>query len=198
MFISHSSNQPINESKTDQLYPLNTTPPQSSLVTLPPSITQPSPSTTPLLRILSPLILPPHPELHNPTNRRQCHNRHTHPRNRQVLPSLVRIHADIVAIFIDQIRGFGLEDRDDDGSDQQGQEGEGSEAPVAEGDEAGTVQEERDEGGEDGETGGGDADGVEDEGCVEGGVEGVEAVLDVRGPVDVGEVEVVFADGEFL
>lgn len=157
-----------------------------------------STSVRSLLSVHPLLAPPPKTKLHDPREARQKHDRHTDPRQDQVLDPLVRVHSNLIPVFIDQLRRFALDDRDDDASDQESEEGEGREPEVPEGDQTRAVQEDGDEGGEDREARGGDADAVENKGGVDGDAEFVEAVLDVGGPRYVGEVELEGANGELL
>lgn len=115
---------------------LNTTPPQRSLIALP------APSPPILRRFLSifPSSIPlPHTELRDPRHARQEHTSNSHPRQNQVFLSLICVHTNIVPVLIDQMRRFCLNDRNDDGSNEQRDEADGCETPVPEGYEAGSV-----------------------------------------------------------
>lgn len=71
------------------------------LITLP----RPSPSPRPMrfLRVLPLLLSLPNKELHYPRRSRQKHDRDCNPSDDQILGPAVRVRADIIPVFVDNM-----------------------------------------------------------------------------------------------
>lgn len=128
---------------------LNTTPPQSMLITPPrsPPAKATSRMRTSLLRILPLLILPAHAKQHHPHQKRHKHGSDRNPRQDQEFLTFIRVQSDVISMFVDNAGRFVLDDGDDDGGDEEAEEGEGSEGAVGEREDA-AVEEDGQEGGE--------------------------------------------------
>lgn len=79
-------------------------------------------SHTPLLSILTLFILSSNTELHNPSCASKEHDRDSDPGQSEKLDTLVRIQANVVPIFVEDMRGLFLNNRDDNRSDEEGKE----------------------------------------------------------------------------
>lgn len=126
--------------------------------------------------------------LSDPQERTKKHDRSRRPRHAEELLALVRRNADVAAVFIDRMDRLDDDRRRDGARDADEQEGEDVEREVEErGHPAG--REHAPDRAEEGEAGQDDADHVEDEHDLRGDLDRFDRVFDLRGPVQVAQVQ---------
>lgn len=136
--------------------------------------------------------------MYSPVDRGNDHASAGGPRNGEELCPGVSLDADVFADVVDFVDALPGGDCGDDASDGDGYGGKCRKGEVDGVDAAAAEEEECGDTGEHGEAGKADSENIDDEEAEKGTVDGVESIVNLVGPVEVGEVKAKRTNLEFF